>query len=145
MKGVTQGSILGPLLFTIFVNDLPDAADHCTVNLYADDSAIYTSNKDPCGVSTKLEGDLRRVDTWINANKLKTNVAKTQLMVLYRRRNQWKAQSVEVRIDGDVLVKQECVQYIGVRIDKYLDWKLHIQSVHHKCLAQLAAIRRAGS
>ena len=73
------------------------------------------------------------------------NVAKTQLMVLHRRRNQWKAQSVEVRIGGDVLVKQECVKYIGVRIDKYLDWKLHIQSVRHKCLAKLAAIRRAGS
>ena len=48
------------------------------------------------------------------------NVAKTQLMVLHRRRNQWKAQSVEVRIGGDVLVKQECVKYLGVRINKYI-------------------------
>ena len=121
VTGVPQGSILGPLLFTIFVNDLPDAVEQCTVNVYADDSAIYTSGKDPCGVSTKLEGDLRRVVTWINANRLKMNIAKTQLMVLHGKRNQWKAKTVEVRISGDVLVKQECVKYLGVRIDKYLD------------------------
>jgi len=57
-RGVPQGSILGPLLFVAFVNDLPDAVKHCTVNQYVDDIAIYVSDVDPTEVGRKLEEDL---------------------------------------------------------------------------------------
>ena len=85
-RGVPQGSILGPLLFILFVNDLPKVVKHCTVNLYADDTAIYTANHDPGVVSSHLEEDLeedlQQVAMWIESNRLKMNVAKTQLMVI---------------------------------------------------------------
>ena len=54
-RGVPQGSILGPLLFILFVNDLPKVVKHCTVNMYADDTAIYTANHDPGIVSSHLQ------------------------------------------------------------------------------------------
>ena len=81
-RGVPQGSILGPLLFVVFVNDLPSVVRKCSVNLYADDTTIYASNEDPSLVGKHLEEDLGAIATWINTNGLKMNVVKTQLMVL---------------------------------------------------------------
>ena len=60
-RGVPQGSILGPLLFNVFVNDLPDIVEHSTINLYADDTTIYVADHDPNSVSLKLSEDLQRI------------------------------------------------------------------------------------
>ena len=75
MKGVPQGSILGPLLFIVFVNDLPSVVRKCSVNLFADDTTIYVSNEDPFVFGKHLEEDLGAIATWINTNGLKMNVA----------------------------------------------------------------------
>ena len=84
-KGIPQGSILGPLMFIIFVNDMPDVVKYCTVNQYADDITVYTSDKSPYAVGSALEDDLERISGWIRANSLMMNVAKTQLMTMCRR------------------------------------------------------------
>ena len=81
-KGVPQGSILGPLLFMVFVNDLPSVVGRCSVNLYAHDTTIYACIEDPSLVRKHLEEYLGAIATWINTNSLKMNVAKTQLMIL---------------------------------------------------------------
>ena len=92
-NGVPQGSILGPLMFIIFINDLPDVVEHCTVNLYADDTAIYASDEDPGTVGSELEQDLQQVANWISTNGLRMKISKTQLMVLSSRKKQWLANS----------------------------------------------------
>ncbi len=145
--GVPQGSILGPLLFLIFVNDLPDAVEECSTNLYADDTTIYSADADPAVLGARVEGDLGRVAGWINSNGLRMNVAKTQLMVLSRKgkRACGDADSVQVKVGDVELKKQDCVRYLGVEIDKDLTWKSHIEKVHQQCMGKLAVIRRAGS
>ena len=142
-NGVPQGSILGPLLFIIFVNDLPDVVEHCTVNLYADDTAIYVSDEDPGTVGFELEQDLQRVANWISTNGLRMNISKTQLMVLSSRKKQWLADSVHVNMGEGELLRQDLVKYLGVNIDRSLSWKSHIDRVRQKCFAGLASIRRA--
>ena len=71
---------MGPLLFTIIMNHLP--IENCNVNLYADDTTIYFSSKDPQEVQEVLEAELGAVAHWIKRNQLKMDVSKTQLMVL---------------------------------------------------------------
>ena len=83
-RGVPQGSVLGPLLFSVFVNDLLAAIKQSSVNLYADDTTIFYSANDPADVSRVLEADLNSVQTWIDDN-LSMNIGKTQLMVLCRK------------------------------------------------------------
>ena len=75
--GVLQGSILGPLLFLTFVNDLPEVVEECTINLYADDTTIYSADTNPVILGSRVEGDLGRVVDWIISNGLRMNVAKT--------------------------------------------------------------------
>ena len=82
-KGVPQGSILGPMLFLLFVNNLSDVVQHCTVNLYADDTTIYSTDENPVVLGARMEKDLESVANWIKMNGLKMNVVKTQLMVLH--------------------------------------------------------------
>ncbi len=85
-RGVPLGSVLGPLLFTIFVNDLSDTVHHCTVNLHADDTTIYVADREPSTIGEKLSNDLQRIAVWIESNGLKMNVTKTQAMVLSRKK-----------------------------------------------------------
>ena len=95
------------------------------MNLYADDTTIYTSDEDQSLVGKHLEEDLGATATWINSNDLKMNVVKTQLMVLCGKSREKSAQSVCVWIGDRELPKQESVKYLEVRIDKNLNWKLH--------------------
>ena len=119
-KGVPRRSILGPMLFLLFVNDLSDVVQHCTVNLYADDAAIYSTDKNPVVLWVRMEKDLESVANWIRMNGLKMNVAKTQLMVLTRKGKYQMADDVEVKIGDSCLEKQNCVSYLGVKIDRDL-------------------------
>ena len=78
---------MGPLLFSIYVNNLPTVIQHSTVNIYADDITIYTSHHDPAVVSNSLCSDLARVACWIDSNGLKMNISKTQMMVMSKKEN----------------------------------------------------------
>ena len=77
--GVPQGSILGSLLFVLFVNDLPNVVEESSINLFVDDTAIYSADSNPKALGDRMERDLGRVTNWIHSNGLNLNVAKTQL------------------------------------------------------------------
>ena len=138
--GLPQGSILGPLLFLIFVNNLPAVVQHCTISLYADDTSIYVSNTNPSTVGVLLEEDLKH---WLECNGLKINVDKTQVMVLCGHRKSDQEDQVQVNIGTTVLKKQTSVKYLGVTVDNHLRWHAHIDNVRKGCLGKIAAIRRA--
>ena len=81
-RGVPQGSILGLLLFTVFANDLLTVVKQCTVNLYADGTTLYHCCRDPQEVKCALEADWEAIANQIDANNLKMNIGRTQLLVL---------------------------------------------------------------
>ena len=80
--GVPQGSILGPLLFTIYINDQPPILDHTNVSLYADDTILYCFPPSSTDMESKLNSDLFKIAIWLQENKLTLNLSKTKFMVM---------------------------------------------------------------
>ena len=84
--GVPQGSILGPLLFLIYINDLPNSLTKTTPCLY-DDSQIFATSNDSVTLANDLNSDLENVTDWLNVNKLQSHPSKTKLMVIGSKQN----------------------------------------------------------
>ncbi len=80
-RGVPQGSILGPLLFSIFINDLPLILSHCSVHLNADDTVIYVSNPHLIQIQNMLQSDFNALQEWLYSNNLLLNKGKSQTMI----------------------------------------------------------------
>ena len=81
--GIPQGSILGPLLFSIYINDLPSCNLFSNPRMYADDTTLTSSAEDPYVVEHKLNCDMKSVESWLIANKLTLNVKKTRYMLIW--------------------------------------------------------------
>ena len=97
--GVPQGSILGPLLFSIYMNDLPKVVQNCELNLYADDMEMHCSNADLSHAEHDLQEDLHSVQSWLCANCLILSIKKSNVM-LVGSRQKLRNHDLCITIDG---------------------------------------------
>ena len=100
-----QGSILGPLLFLIFINDLPNASQ-LFVKLFADDTFLCAEHKDPESLFDFVNSELNKVYEWLQANELTLNIAKSKFMIITNKRNI--PRNIIVRING--IPMEQCSQ-----------------------------------
>ena len=142
MRGVPQGSILGPLLFLIYSNDLPSVLTHCQARQYADDTTLSVVDSCSDALQLKLNEDLRKIQEWVLANKLCLNVTKTQLMVLSRKRRKSELNDVCVTAGDHELERAKCVRSLGVFLDDGLKWREHVKELSRKCWAGLSRLKR---
>ena len=117
--GVPQGSILGPLLFLCYVNDM-SLSVRCKLLLYADDSALIVSGTDPQSIADELSKELESCRQWLMDNKLSLHLGKTESILFGSKRKLKKVESFDVKC-GDITIKHvTSVKYLGVQIDNDL-------------------------
>ena len=127
--GVPQESVLGPMFFILYVNDMLNSVVHAKVQLYADDTVIYCSGNSTEEVVAKLQPDLDKFSKWCGSNKLTLNVKKTKLMSFGTRERVKKTKGVKVYINGKQLQHVPTYKYLGMVLDSTLSLKAHVSSV----------------
>ena len=115
--GVPQGSILGPLLFTIYINDLPDIITPFKSNLYADDTAISINCFNEKDLESQLSDVIRKVSPWFQYNRLSMNCTKAQFMV-FSTKQKCSEIKLEYVMHGNVKIHREsAVKYLGIKLE----------------------------
>jgi Reverse transcriptase (RNA-dependent DNA polymerase)/Endonuclease-reverse transcriptase len=135
LTGVPQGSVLGPLLFSLFINDLPKVLKACIALLFADDTNLTIScriHEIPECIS-KIERDLENVMVWMDENCMKLNISKTKLLIIGSPANLKKVGTVTIKVRDIEITNCNELKTLGVILDSTLSWLPHILSITRKC------------
>ena len=144
--GVPQGSVAGPLLFLIYINDLSNATDLFTI-LFADDTTLQITSDDPEFATFKLNLELEKASDWFAANLLTLNAKKTKYMVF--KRQSCHLHLGQLYIDGEAIsrVGESCTEksfkFLGHHLDENLTWNYHVNHVHKKLVSANFALSRS--
>ena len=133
-SGVPQGSILGPLLFLLFINDLPLLLKHCQADFFADDATAHTSNPNIEAINTELQSDFSGAISWSKQNKLPINYDKTKYMVLGSKESVQDEYQLVLRTENHTIDKVSTQKLLGIFIDDHLSWNSNIDHLVQRYL-----------
>ena len=142
--GVPQGSILGPLLSLIYVNDFYLASKFKNV-MFADDTNLFILDENIGELFQQMNNELKSVSTWLEANKLSINIDKTKWTIFHptSKKRFMPAKFPELFIDGITLKRETVIKFLGVFIDENVTWKPHINTTSTKISKSIGILYRA--
>ena len=139
--GVPQGSILGPLLFIIYINDLPNALTYLKAILFADDSNLVHHNACYATLTRQINEDLSHLNEWFKTNKLSLNIDKT-VYVLFSKGSKHKPNGYKIKMGESIIQERPSTTFLGLTIDSNLNWKQHITRVKGKVKSSIFMLNR---
>ncbi|CAL4163592.1 unnamed protein product, partial [Meganyctiphanes norvegica] len=139
--GVPQGSILGPLLFLCYVNDMPISVK-CKLLLYANDSALIVSGSDPWAIASLLSKELESCRQWLMDNKLSLHLGKTESILFGPKKKLNKVESFEAKCGNETIKHVKSVKYLGLQIDNDLSGKSIVNKIIKKANSRLNFLYR---
>ena len=139
--GVPQGSVLGPSLFSAFINDLPSVLPPGSTVLFADDTTIYIVSDSISTLQSSLQLCLDLSNLWLQKNGLTLNISKTKSMLIHSSRRKTE-DGLQLSISGNVVEQVRCFKFLGVYINDTLTWYDHIDKLCSKVTRSLHLLRR---
>ena len=139
--GVPEGFILGPLLFLIYINDLPSVSKYFMPILFADDTNLFCTGLNLHDIVCQINQEIKIIYSWVKANKLSLNIDKTNFMLFTPKRF---SRAIDaLLIDGKRIMEVSETPFLGVIIDNKLNWKPHIRHVCTKVAKGIGIILKA--
>ena len=134
--GVPQGSILGPLLFLIYINDMHQAVKYSKMHHFAADTYLKCSDKNDRLLKNKMNKDLALLFDWLCSNRLSLNVSKTEFIVFKPPKKKLETRFT-LKLNRIVLYESKKIRYLGLIVDDKLSWKFHIYELRKNSIVLL--------
>ena len=130
--GVPQGSILGSLLFILYINDLPRVSSIIKFIMFADDTSLLISGKDEYILQNTVNNELKKVANWLDANKLSLNINKTNFITFKSRNKKINYDNLNIMIKQTPIFRVNETKFLGITIDQFVTFKTHILNISNK-------------
>lgn len=139
--GVPQGSILGPLLFLLYVNNIHQAGLQGHLTLYADDTCLFYFGRNINDIMKVAQDDLNILHKWFQSNLLTVNISKTSYIVFSAKNKKIQINN-QLSINGEVIQRTNSEKYLGLILDSNLTWNAHLQHVKNKLSSLVGSLHK---